>query len=165
MRRWLILAALLTACGTADPPPNTKLLTAVALPPVITEVPTPVAMPIPTEPIEPTATPEPTSIPQPTQTPIADTPIPTAEPDATEIPQPTAVPAPTQVPAETGPTFTNDRVDPPYYPCKQGQIKGNNNSSIFHAPDQRDYSKTYKNVTCFDTEDAALAAGFRKAQR
>lgn len=78
-------------------------------------------------------------------------------------PKPTAAPRPTARPA--GPTFANGRVDPPYWPCSKGQYKGNNNSGIYHGPTQRDYSKTYENVTCFDTAAAAAAAGFRAAKR
>ena len=50
-------------------------------------------------------------------------------------------------------------------PCQPGQIKGNNNSNIFHTPGQSDYASTYANVTCFGTEAEAVAAGFRRAQR
>jgi len=50
-------------------------------------------------------------------------------------------------------------------PCQPGQIKGNRNSDIYHAPGQRDYERTYANVQCFDTEAEAQAAGYRRAQR
>ena len=93
--------------------------------------------------------------------------VPTVAPP-TSILEPTAGPEPTQEaapPPAQGPTFSNERVDPPWWPCEKGDIKGNNNSGIFHAPDQRDYSKTFKDVTCFKTEAEAEAAGFRKAKR
>ncbi len=79
------------------------------------------------------------------------------------VPPPTAAPttAATAPPASPPP--------PPQdlgaAPCEPGQIKGNNNSGIYHAPGQRDYAKTYANVTCYDTEAEAVAAGFRRAQR
>ena len=44
-------------------------------------------------------------------------------------------------------------------PCKTGQIKGSQNG-IYHLPGGRDYKRTKKNVTCFDTIDDAKAAGF-----
>jgi hypothetical protein len=50
-------------------------------------------------------------------------------------------------------------------PCVDGQIKGNNKSKIYHVPGQQDYVKTRIDVTCFDTEAQAVAAGFRKALR
>lgn len=50
------------------------------------------------------------------------------------------------------------------YPCFEGQIKGNNNSGIYHMPGQQYYSATYSNVLCFDTEGEAINAGFRKAK-
>jgi hypothetical protein len=50
-------------------------------------------------------------------------------------------------------------------PCRPDQVKGNRNSMIYHAPGMRDYAHTFKNVECFDTEAAAKAAGYRKAQQ
>lgn len=43
-----------------------------------------------------------------------------------------------------------------------GPVKGNRNSMIYHAPGQRDY--TINNVVWFNTEDEAVAAGYRKAK-
>lgn len=50
-------------------------------------------------------------------------------------------------------------------PCQPGQIKANLNSNIYHVPGQRDYTNTYANVVCYDTEEQAQAAGFRRAER
>ena len=44
-------------------------------------------------------------------------------------------------------------------PCNTGQIKGSQNG-IYHLPGGRDYKRTKKNVTCFDTIEAAQSAGF-----
>ncbi len=50
-------------------------------------------------------------------------------------------------------------------PCKVGQIKGNRNSMIYHVPDGAWYAVTSKNVVCFDTEEEAQAAGYRRSKR
>lgn len=107
---------------------------------------------------------------------------------ATQPPPPTAPPAAVDTPALTAvlpsPTL-RPTVDPAIsqatsaaraaaaatveaeaaLPCLPKQMKGNRESKIFHAPDQRDYARTRENVECFDTEEAARAAGYRKAQR
>jgi len=51
------------------------------------------------------------------------------------------------------------------YPCALNQIKGNKNSMIYHVPGGSSYAKTTANVQCFDSEAAAVAAGFRRAKR
>lgn len=51
------------------------------------------------------------------------------------------------------------------YPCQPGQIKGNRNSGIYHAPGQQYYRRTHANVHCFDGEADAAAAGYRRAKR
>ena len=48
-------------------------------------------------------------------------------------------------------------------PCQPGQIKGSQ-SKIYHLPDQNFYAVTKVNVTCFNSESEAQAAGFRKAK-
>lgn len=58
-----------------------------------------------------------------------------------------------------------ERVDPIWYPCDEGQIKGNIDSDIYHTPDGLSYAFTFKNVICFDTPTAAIDAGFRAAER
>jgi micrococcal nuclease len=86
-------------------------------------------------------------------------PTPSTTPAGTErspVTQPVVVS--TAAPAPTAP-------DGGAAPCDAGQIKANNNSGIYHAPGQRDYAATYADVTCFDSEEAAVAAGFRRAQR
>ena len=72
----------------------------------------------------------------------------------------------TPIPVE--PTVTASQVvvmpSGPSYPCLIGQIKGNNNSKIYHIPTGGHYAQTFRNVTCFNSEDDAKNAGFRKAQ-
>ena len=51
------------------------------------------------------------------------------------------------------------------YPCQVNQIKGNRNSMIYHVPSGASYAKTRANVECFDSEAAAITAGYRKAKR
>ena len=49
---------------------------------------------------------------------------------------------------------------------KEGVIKGNKNSRIYHMPGQRSYNKISKrNVVYFKTEEEAKAAGYRPAKR
>lgn len=51
------------------------------------------------------------------------------------------------------------------YPCADGQIKGNRNSGIYHVPSGNSYANTTDNVACFNNEDEAVNAGFRKAKK
>jgi hypothetical protein len=55
------------------------------------------------------------------------------------------------------------RVEPSWYPCQEGQIKGNKNSKIYHISTGKSYNKTFREVTCFSTAAEAKAAGFRAA--
>jgi hypothetical protein len=124
----------------------------------------------------PTSSPtaEPSSIPQPSPTSISpsSTPIPspTAEPP-TATAEPTMIPTAEPKPLAVAPTAKPASgpipaaADVGAAPCQPGQIKGNRNSGIYHAPRQRDYAKTHANVACFDTEAEAIAAGYRKAKR
>jgi micrococcal nuclease len=50
-------------------------------------------------------------------------------------------------------------------PCLVGQIKGNRKSMIYHVPDGAFYAKTHVTVECFDSESAAIAAGYRRSKR
>jgi hypothetical protein len=50
-------------------------------------------------------------------------------------------------------------------PCRQGQIKANETSGIYHVPGGALYARTTSKVRCFDTEAEAQAAGFRKSIR
>lgn len=50
-------------------------------------------------------------------------------------------------------------------PCQPGQIKGNRNSGIYHAPGQQHYGRTRANVQCFDREVEAQRAGYRRAKQ
>lgn len=157
------------------------------LPPMPSPTTVPTDTPVPTEdPLLLTAVasrnePVPTLRPNPTDAPVVRTKVPaealpqvlpTEAPTVAPAPEPTAEPAPepTAAPAAAGPTFTDSspsrrRVDPPYWPCNEGQLKGNNRSDIYHSPGQRDYAFTHADVTCFDTAAQAEAAGFRAAQR
>ena len=67
-------------------------------------------------------------------------------------------------PRETSPTPATSAAAG-HEPCAPGQIKGNRNSGVYHAPGQRDYARTTANVECFDSEAEAQAAGYRKASR
>lgn len=50
------------------------------------------------------------------------------------------------------------------FPCQIGQIKGNPDSSIYHLPNGRWYAQTRNSrVVCFDTEQEAILAGYRKS--
>ncbi len=82
-------------------------------------------------------------------------------------PPPAAPPPPPPAPSPSAaPTTAPQRpVTADSAPCREGQIKGNRNSMIYHAPGQRDYARTTANVVCFDTEAQAQAAGYRRAQR
>jgi micrococcal nuclease len=93
---------------------------------------------------------------------------PTDAPAPTDMPDPATTASVAPQPAAAtggGHSFNGDKVDPPWWPCQQGQIKANQNSGIFHVPGGRDYAKTYQHVQCFDTTAAAAAAGYRQAKR
>lgn len=120
----------------------------------------PTATPGPTNTTGPTSTPGPTDTPRPTLAPL-----PTWTSVPTRTPRPTEDPGPAQtIQAELQATNTA-RAEAAAAPCSVGQVKANNNSGVYHQPGQPDYAKTKSNVTCFDTADAAQAAGFRPADR
>lgn len=115
---------------------------------------------------------------------------PTVTPASTQTIVPTIVSSvttePTQLPASTNTTMPTARPTAPLlptidqtlliatveahtieeaFPCKVNEVKGNEKSKIYHAPGQRDYKETRDQVTCFITEEAAVAAGYRKAMQ
>lgn len=100
-----------------------------------------------------TNTPGPTNTPAPSRTPVP--------PTDTRTPTPTRTVAPTRTPE---PTATRG-VTEASAPCLSGQIKGNRNSGIYHTPFQSSYRETKANVACFETEEEARDAGFRRADR
>jgi endonuclease YncB( thermonuclease family) len=52
------------------------------------------------------------------------------------------------------------------YPCQAEQIKGNPDSMIYHVPTGQWYAQTRNSrVVCFDTEQAAILAGYRKSTK
>lgn len=121
------------------------------------------------------ATNRPVDLPAATAVPFSTATPPTPRPTQTVRPvQRTAAP-PTDAPAE--PTIaapaeatrgSSPVISSPgdaWYPCAQGQIKGNLNSMIYHVPGGASYAKTAANVQCFDTEAQAQAAGFTRAKR
>lgn len=61
----------------------------------------------------------------------------------------------------------NEKINQKYVAdTKEGVIKGNRNSRIYHMPGQRSYNKiSKKNVVYFKTEEEAKAAGYRPAKR
>jgi hypothetical protein len=131
---------------------------------VLAQVVLPTDTPVARKP-KPKATAKPVTTPLGLVAPVA--PQPTLEPTPQPLP-PTAEPPtalPPAAPAPGQPSFNGNRVDPAWYPCQQGQIKGNRNSGIYHPPSGRDYSKTYKNVQCFNSEAEAQSGGFRAAKQ
>lgn len=107
-----------------------------------------------------------TARPAATTAPTTTVPVTTTAAPTTTAPSSTVRPTTTAAPTTAAPATSRvTAADPGAAPCATGQVKGNNNSGIFHAPGQRDYAKTTANVTCFNTEAEAVAAGFRKAQR
>lgn len=128
----------------------------------------------------PTSTPGPTDTPAPTRTPVpSKTPEPTATMRPTRTPRPTLTPAPTRTPRPPGtgfrggtdaaPLFFGEgrtrEVDPPWWPCEEGQVKGNRDSQIYHTPGGTFYPRTFEGVQCFDTAADADAAGYRPSER
>lgn len=104
--------------------------------------------------------------------PIVEAPPPPVQPTPIEqAPQPAdsptvAPPQPTTVPvAPAEPAFTGKTVDPPWWPCAEGQIKGNRDSGKYHVPGGQFYDKTYEGVECFNTEAEAEAAGYVRSKR
>lgn len=49
--------------------------------------------------------------------------------------------------------------------AEQQKIIGNKNSKIYHTPDQAGYNILPKNAVYFNSEQEAIAAGYRKAKR
>ena len=133
--------------------------------PPVKPSPVPPVKPSPVPPVKPSPVPpvEPSPVP-----PVEPSPVPPVEPSPVPPVEPSLVPTNAPEVANGQPVFTgtssNITVDPPWYPCQKGQIKGNNNSKIYHTPAGRSYDKTFKNVTCFNTEAEAEVAGFRAAK-
>ena len=88
----------------------------------------------------------------------------TEKPTNAPAPPPTDPPAPAP-PTNGQPTFSNEEVSPPWWPCTEGQIKGNRDSKKYHVPGGQFYAKTYEGVECFDSEAAAQAAGYVRSKR
>lgn len=87
---------------------------------------------------------------------------PTQNSPALSTAEPKAVAAPTQSVGTPNPTFEASDA----FPCQPGQIKGNARTMIYHPPDGMYYALTRnESVVCFDTHDAALAAGYRASKR
>jgi hypothetical protein len=58
----------------------------------------------------------------------------------------------------------NNEIDPPWWPCSPGEIKVTRKLGIYHTPDQPGYTRVFVSIDCFDSEQAAIAAGYRRAQ-
>jgi hypothetical protein len=147
-----------TPTNTLTPTPtatSTPTLTPTVTP---TSLPTATSTPSPPPTSTATKTPTPTSTPVPSPTPVI---LPSPTPTFEQV-LPTAPPLP---PTPVNPTFSGDTVDPPWWPCEPGQIKGNMHSMIYHVPSGSFYAKTYDNVQCFDTAAEAEANGFRLSKR
>ena len=98
----------------------------------------------------PLPTPEstaPSASPTPDSSPSASTP---ARPGATATPRPQIV---------------NNAIDPPWWPCARGEVKGLVKLRLFYPPDHPGYSRVYAGVSCFASAAAAGAAGYSKAPR
>ena len=151
----ILLAILLVACN--PPPAGTPTVRVIRS---ATKAPTAARAPTQTS----TVTAVPSSTNEPTVTLTAE---PTATSVMTDTPHAvTATPAratTTPLPATARPTSSNPQADA--RPCKAGQIKGNRNSMIYHMPGGEWYARTHNNVTCFNTEEEAQAAGFRRSKR
>lgn len=141
---------------------------------------------VPATPVPPTAVPSDTPEPPPTEEPPAapsDEPPPTEEPTAAPTDEPPPAeptgPPPTEEPPPMPPTEAPPPppsghnaslaeappANQPWLPCAQGQFKANAESGVFHAPNQRDYRRTFANVVCYNTAEEARAAGYRQAER
>jgi len=94
--------------------------------------------------------------------PFTTTAIPAAE-SADSSPEPSVAPAGSNSQPVFHGTGRDTTVEPSWYPCQEGQIKGNKNSKIYHISTGRSYNKTFREVTCFSTAAEAEAAGFRAA--
>lgn len=132
------------------------------LPPTETPIPTETFTPGPTDMPD---TPEPTATDRPTRTPIP-----------TRTPRATSTPAPTRDPTvglrggtDSAPLFFGEgrsrEVDPPWWPCLNGQVKGNDDSMIYHRAGGAFYSNTFEGVTCFNTAADAETNGYRASER
>jgi hypothetical protein len=67
--------------------------------------------------------------------------------------------------ADMPPLNDRNEVDPSWWPCHEGQIKGNRDSKKYHVPGGRFYARTYEGIDCFDTEEQARAAGYERSKR
>jgi hypothetical protein len=76
-----------------------------------------------------------------------------------------AVATVTAVPITSGGGSSGTNTNGASAPCLVGQIKGNHRSMIYHLPDGPFYAKTTVDVVCFDSESAAIAAGYRRSKR
>jgi len=147
--------------ATKSPPTNTPVPTNT----VVSQTPTSVATNSPT----PQASNTPKPVIKPTEAPkVANTPTPLPKVASVAIaPNVTATIPPTK--ASSGPVFTQvnsnrTRVDPEYYPCQSGQIKGSQTGK-YHAPGMQAYAFTFVDVRCFNTAAEAEAAKFVRAQQ
>lgn len=133
--------------------------------------------------VPPTATnvpPTPTNVPEkatvvpPTATnmPATEAPAVAATDAMVVIEQPTSAPvAAPQSNQPITPSFSGEgasrEVSPPYWPCSENQIKGNNGAKekIYHVPGGQFYARTFDDVKCFDTAQQAEADGYRASKR
>ena len=100
--------------------------------------------------------------------------LPSTGPESTDDPAPLATEAAGEPGDETVAPASQPRVFPTRAPrpitasdaapCALGQIKGNRNSRIYHVPGGGSYAQTRANVECFDSEEQAQAAGYRRAR-
>lgn len=134
--------------ATPSPSPTATPPRAGATPTSVSVQPTP----IPPTAIPPTVAP-PTAVP------------PTAVPPTATAPPPTPTPTRTLTPTPSvRPRLINNEIDPPWWPCSSGQVKVSRKLGIYHTPEQPGYRRAFVSIDCFDSEQAAIAAGYRRAQ-
>ena len=124
--------------------------------------PAPPAPPVPVPPANPGAIPP---APAATIAPllITPTPLPVSEPESTIEDVPTPTPTVFLTPT-TRPRIINNQIEPPWWPCEQGQIKGLEKLNVYYVEGHAGYTRTFIGIVCFNTEEDAQAAGYRRAE-
>ncbi len=94
---------------------------------------------------------------------ITSTSLPDSEPGSTIEDVPTPTPTIFLTPT-TRPRIINNQIEPPWWPCEQGQIKGLEKLNIYYVEEHAGYTRTFIGIVCFNTEEDAQAAGYRRAE-
>lgn len=137
--------------GDLTPPaPPTALTTRPSAPATASSAPTSTAALSATPDSNPSPTPEDTA---PSASPTSD-----SSPSASTPVRPGAT-------ATQRPQIVNNAIDPPWWPCARGEVKGLVKLRLFYPPDHPGYSRVYAGVSCFASAGAAGAAGYSEAPR